>query len=355
MPYVYGAPGFSGGVGVTYSGFVNGETNTVLSGTLSYGGSAQGATNAGTYTITPAGLTNAANANYAISFANGTLLITPSAPTFTVGSTANPVGYLAAVGFTATLPANAGGTATFSSALGPISTNTLVGGAASSVTITNLPRGTNLITVVYSGDANYLAETNTLDQTVTNHPPVAQGMLVTRTAGLPLEILLSDLATNWSDGDGDTVELTAINFTTTNGVTVFPIGLTTNLDGSYVLTNRAFLGYLNSSNVADQISYTISDGNGGTATGLIDISVENNVVGTNSITSISVGSSNVLAAYGVPGLVYVTERSTNLATWVDISTNTAGTNGLINVTDSFIDLGGLAPDQAYYRLKWSGN
>jgi hypothetical protein len=66
-----GAP-YSGGNGVGYSGFVNGENASVLGGSLTYGGTSQGATGAGTYTITPSGLTST---NYTISFNNGTLVI----------------------------------------------------------------------------------------------------------------------------------------------------------------------------------------------------------------------------------------------------------------------------------------
>jgi hypothetical protein len=36
---------------------------------------------------------------------------------------------------------------------------------------------------------------------------------------------------------------------------------------------------------------------------------------------------------------------------VNISTNTAATNGMVNVTDNFNDLGGT-PTSAYYRLIW---
>ncbi|MFM2083150.1 MAG: hypothetical protein RL380_1841, partial [Verrucomicrobiota bacterium] len=66
---------FSGGNGVTYSGFVNGETSAVLGGTLSYGGSSQGATNMGSYAIVPSGLTAA---NYNLIFVNGVLSIGPA-------------------------------------------------------------------------------------------------------------------------------------------------------------------------------------------------------------------------------------------------------------------------------------
>jgi MBG domain-containing protein/Big-like domain-containing protein len=58
----------------TITGFVNGENESVISGTVSYGGNAIGATAVGTYTITPivAGLSAT---NYAFSPQNGTLTI----------------------------------------------------------------------------------------------------------------------------------------------------------------------------------------------------------------------------------------------------------------------------------------
>jgi len=64
---------YSGGNGASYSGFVNNETAAVLAGTLGYAGTSQGAVNAGNYAITPQGLSSA---NYAITYADGTLSIT---------------------------------------------------------------------------------------------------------------------------------------------------------------------------------------------------------------------------------------------------------------------------------------
>jgi filamentous hemagglutinin family protein len=68
----YNGTNFSGGNGVTYSGFVNGQTYSDLGGTLTYGGNSQGARNAGSYTIAPGGLTDG---NYAITYVDGTLTI----------------------------------------------------------------------------------------------------------------------------------------------------------------------------------------------------------------------------------------------------------------------------------------
>ena len=77
-----GAP-YSGGNGVTYTGLVGGETGAVLAGTLAYGGTSQGAANAGSYTIVPSGLTSG---NYTIGFVNGRLTITPNDTIGTVPS-----------------------------------------------------------------------------------------------------------------------------------------------------------------------------------------------------------------------------------------------------------------------------
>src|SRR5258706_14386134 len=73
---IYDGLGFSGGNGVSYLGFVNSETASVLSGTLSYGGTSQGAINAGSYTIIPSGLSSG---NYTIGYVNGTLSINKAA------------------------------------------------------------------------------------------------------------------------------------------------------------------------------------------------------------------------------------------------------------------------------------
>ena len=91
--------------------------------------------------------------------------------------------------------------------------------------------------------------TNTLAQIVTNHPPLATPAFYTRLAGYPLDIPVANLATNWSDPDGDTVSLAAIGVST-NGVTV--------------TNNAGTLVYFDTNNVDDQFFCTITDGWGGT-------------------------------------------------------------------------------------------
>jgi hypothetical protein len=175
---------------------------------------------------------------------------------------------------------------------------------------------------------------------------------------LALIISLANVATNWSDADGDPVKLTGVTMQSTNGVNLFALNWSTNLDGSIVTMNGyAYIGYTNSPNVNDQISYSISDGQGGTNLGYINIVIQSSVTGTNSITGHDFTSpySNTVTAYGIPFIYYILERSTNLTSpvWVDVSTNLAATNGVINAVDTFWDLGGVKPNpSAFYQLKW---
>ncbi len=71
----YDASAYAATAGVAYSGFVNGETAANLGGTLIYSGTAIGAVNVGNYVITPSGKTSS---NYAISYGNGSLYISPA-------------------------------------------------------------------------------------------------------------------------------------------------------------------------------------------------------------------------------------------------------------------------------------
>ena len=84
----YNGAAYSGGNGVTYSGFVDGENTSVLGGTLAYGGNSQGAFNAGFYTITPTGLSSS---NYTINYDNGVLTVNPAMLTASLIGTVSKV------------------------------------------------------------------------------------------------------------------------------------------------------------------------------------------------------------------------------------------------------------------------
>jgi hypothetical protein len=85
----YNGSPYSGGNGVTYSGFVNGEGASVLSGTVIYGGTSQGAVNVGTYSIIPSSLTAS---NYVINYVGGTLTINKAPITVTANSQTKFIG-----------------------------------------------------------------------------------------------------------------------------------------------------------------------------------------------------------------------------------------------------------------------
>ncbi|HRL08348.1 MAG TPA: YDG domain-containing protein, partial [Aliarcobacter sp.] len=69
---IYDGTSYSGGNGITFNGFVNGETASLLGGNLVYSGTSQGAKDAGNYIISGSGLTSN---NYNISFVDGKLTI----------------------------------------------------------------------------------------------------------------------------------------------------------------------------------------------------------------------------------------------------------------------------------------
>jgi hypothetical protein len=69
---------------------VNVETNTDLTGSLTYGGSAEVATNAGIYAITPSGYSST---NYLISYVSGTLTINRATPVINTAPTASTITY----------------------------------------------------------------------------------------------------------------------------------------------------------------------------------------------------------------------------------------------------------------------
>ncbi|MEI8031543.1 MAG: MBG domain-containing protein, partial [Comamonadaceae bacterium] len=76
----YDGLAYTGGNGVSYSGLVNGETSAVLSGTLGYAGTSQGAKDAGSYLITPNGLSSG---NYSIAYVDGKLTVNKASLTVT--------------------------------------------------------------------------------------------------------------------------------------------------------------------------------------------------------------------------------------------------------------------------------
>jgi subtilisin-like proprotein convertase family protein len=137
---VYGAalPVFT----ASYSGFVNGDTASSLTTPVNLGTSASASSPAGVYTITASG---AVDANYTISFVNGTLSVNPAVLTITANDT-NKLYGAALPAFTASYSGFVNGDTTNS-----LTTQVTLGTAASA----SSPVGAYAITASGAADANY--------------------------------------------------------------------------------------------------------------------------------------------------------------------------------------------------------
>jgi len=176
----------------------------------------------------------------------------------------------------------------------------------------------------------FLVQTGALQVVFTNnHSPAAAPMTVVRSNGAPLKIPIANVATNWSDPDGDPVALLGVG-ASTNGVAV--------------TTNAAYFLYYNPNNVPDSFSYTVRDVRSAyrpgdtvrTASGVVGIQVAG-PASTNaalSVTRLGPGANSILFA-GWPGYQYVVQWAANLpaAFWFNLSTNMADANGLWTVLD----------------------
>jgi autotransporter-associated beta strand protein len=260
--------------------------------------------------------------------------------TLALASSENPSGYLDALAFTANIQTNgttaggATGQVIFSASGMPFSTNGVSGGTAVSTSISSLPRGTNTITAIYSGDSNYLASTNTLNQVVTNHPPVAGNVSYTLYGGVNrLHVSISNLLATVTDADGDLPSLAGFS-TSTNGITL--------------MSGGGGLNYYNPTPVNDQFTYTVSDGFGGTNSAVVNILISTNPIYGQSASISTSGGTAMLTFAGIPGLSYSVARSTDLSTWTVIWTTNAPAGGVFNYTDS------SAPQPtAYYQLQYN--
>ncbi len=150
---------YTGGNGVDFVGFVNGESASALNGTLTYSGTSQNATRPGTYTIAPGGVTST---DYAITFANGSLLIKPRPVTSNLAAT-----------ITASAAVKAVSSATAPTVPASTTATTAVPGAANAVAASTGSAATNATTG--TATASTSASTST---TATSVVPIPSTPLV---------------------------------------------------------------------------------------------------------------------------------------------------------------------------------
>lgn len=150
------------------TGFVNGDTAAVVSGSPALSTTATASSPVGAYSITPA-LGTLTAANYTFAFVNGTLNITQATSATAVsasplpGPTSSPATLTATVTSTAGVPT---GSVTFTSAGAPLCTATVNTSGVASCAFVPALSGNMLITAQYSGDNNFQASTGTTALTV---------------------------------------------------------------------------------------------------------------------------------------------------------------------------------------------
>lgn len=257
------------------------------------------------------------NESPAITSVTNTIFTIGSAGTFTVTTTGFPAPALNESG---ALPTGV----TFVPATGILSGTPAIGTG-----------GTNHLTLT----ATNIVGTNTQSfSLVINRPPVAGSDTLGTKENQSVNVMAAKLLANDTDADGDTLSVTAVSATSTNGGTVSLSGSTI----TYAPTNN-YIGQ-------DQFTYTISDGRGGTNVGIVSVTIEStNAPSQNNISITVTADSRIVKFAGIPGQDYVIQ-SADFANgpWTDLSGDiAAGPTGVIEYEDTTSPV----PPQRYYRTR----
>ncbi|NIG55668.1 MBG domain-containing protein [Chitinophaga sp. Cy-1792] len=300
---IYDGVAYSGGNGVTYSGFVNNETVTTLAGILTYSGTSQGAINANSYVITPGGLSAG---NYAITYANGNLTISKAALTVTANNAAkvyDGVAYSGGNGVTwfgfvnNETAAALGGTVTYSgTSQGAINANSYV------ITPGGLSSGNYAITYA---NGNLTISKAALTVTANNASKVYDGVAYSGGNGVTWSGFVNN-ETAAALGGTVTYSGTSQGATNVNSYVITPGGLSSgNYNISYANGNltisKATLTVTanNASKVYDGIAY--SGGNGVSWSGFVNNETAAALGGTVTYSGTSQGATNVNSYVITPG------------------------------------------------------
>jgi N-acetylneuraminic acid mutarotase len=202
-------------------------------------------------------------------------------------------------------------------------------GAGRSVSVTTSPAGLP-VNLTYDGSAQ--APTNvgsyTLVATVANpnyqgsttntlvivHQLTAATATFLRARDLGLRIDISELLTNVASLPAD------IN-------TFVLTGAGPSAQGATIFTNATFIMYSSTNNTDDSFTYSVGDGAGGSATGLVLVKTIPAVGASLPPNSITVsGNTATITAFGIPGYSYVLQSATNInGPWWTVGTNAAST------------------------------
>ena len=317
-------------------------TNSSLSGGAATNSANNAAVAGGFAFTTPSTAPGAGTANQLVTFTpmdttdynsatvNASVTVYQANPTVTVGSSENPSGYGDSVIFTVSLPADATGTVNFLTNGVLLNAQALSGGSATATNGT-LPCGTNLITAVYSGGGNYSGVTNTLNQVVTNHPPVLAA-IGNQTVNVGQTFAVTASA---SDADAPPQTLTfALLAGATNAT------LNTN-SGAF-----SFRPLITQANSTNSFTLQVSDNGVPSLSATQSFYVAVNPLSAPGVGTISfTGGQFSLRVSGQSGPDYAIEASTNLAQWSNVFTTNSPALPF-NWTDTTTN-----GPQRFYRVK----
>lgn len=203
------------------------------------------------------------------------------------------------------------------------------GGAFSSV---SLPPG-------YEWDASKLATTGTIAVTGVNLPPVFAGYAIATAYQTAATVPLAKILAKATDPDGDAFSITGVGRATQGGT---------------VTLQAASLTYTPAAGFSgmDTFPLTITDARGAVVTGTVTVTVRaasSAAAGgagakPPQLTALPGGGMRIVF-HGIPGRAYLVQRSTDLSTWQTLATVTAGSSGMLSLTDET-----PPPGSAYYRL-----
>jgi hypothetical protein len=323
----------------SYSGFVNGDTASSLTTPPALSTTATAASPVGSYPITAGG---AASANYTFIYTPGILAVTAAGTAGVLSSSGNPSLPSQAVTFSLSLSAVAPGAGTPTGTVqfeidgAAAGTPVSLSGATASYTVTNLAHGSHTVAGQYAGDPNFLGITNVLSPPqVINTPPVAGPVALYRSPTSGVQITISDLLTNASDADGDSIAFAGVSATSANGGTV--------------MTNNGWVFYTPAPGFTntDTFTYLVTDGWSAPIAGTVTVDIMVDTEPSRNLDITSLGNGLVaVGGQGIPGATYIVQYATNIPptmNWVALGTVTADSSGAFVLVES------IASGLRFYR------
>jgi len=164
--------------------------------------------------------------------------------------------------------------------------------------------------------------------------PVAGSDVASAQHGQATTIPVFKLLANDSGEAGETLSVTGVS-------------PNASLSGGFVNYTAPLTG------TSDIITYTLSDGRGGTSTGTINVTLTGSGGSFNQLSAVTIAGGDLKLSYlGIPGTNYALEISHDLTppvSWSTLLTNTAAENGYIIFTNS----PSLAPTNDFYRTRYA--